>query len=433
MFKDIDNARRIVRTQQIKLLTRDHPGNRCAAGLPRIDQRLRGPRHRRSHIVRLGVLIYLKAIQPKPDRVGKARVIHGRVQTIALQLRTAIKKILAQQISGRVLCFHGLSNPRPYFSFQLIFAVPRQHIGNIHAPTVHGIRRLQPITENRIRAAIDHLAQFSAAIIQLGQTAHTQPAFIIIWIRVKREILSGRRIGIFQRRCKPRMFHTAVIGHNIHDEAHAAFSGGTPQSDQRGIPAQMRINVVIVHNVITMIAISRKDRVEVNGVHAQVCQIIEALLHTLQVAAVKLDHRCGPAALRLTPFTRQRTHATIFKFICAHVACRVAIRKTIREDLIEDTVTHPRRSRVLCQQTKIFSIRRDMRMRAGAVVPPDAIRSENQKAIGRDGHTQLEAGSPPTTRGCGWSLFSLHLSKKLFAIGTRPEQNPLNGRMKRGT
>ena len=91
--------------------------------------------------MRLGVLIHLKAIQPKPDRVGKARVIHGRVQTITLQLRTAIKKILAEQISGWVLLFHRLSNTRPHFRFQLILAMPSQHIGNIHAPTIHRVGR----------------------------------------------------------------------------------------------------------------------------------------------------------------------------------------------------------------------------------------------------------------------------------------------------
>ena len=63
----------------------------------------------------------------------------------------------------------------------------------------------------------------------------------------------------------------------------------------------MRIHVFIVDHVVAMIAKGSENGVEINGIHTQVSQVIEILLHTLQVSAIELDHRFREFPLWLAP------------------------------------------------------------------------------------------------------------------------------------
>ena len=53
-----------------------------------------------------------------------------------------------------------------------------------------------------------------------------------------------------------------------------------------------------------------------------------------------------------------------------------SIRKTVGENLVENAVAQPVGSGAICQQAEIFSIGRDVPVRAASVVPPSAVLRE---------------------------------------------------------
>ncbi len=89
--------------------------------------------------------------------------------------------------------------------------------------------------------------------------------------------------------------------------------------------AEFIVNAVIIYRVVAVVGRREKDRVEVNGIYAQVEQIIQALADALQVTAVKTAR--GGAAV---PGLDDRG-----------IVGGVSIVKTIGENLVENRVRDP--------------------------------------------------------------------------------------------
>jgi len=75
-----------------------------------------------------------------------------------------------------------------------------------------------------------------------------------------------------------------------------ALGGGEAQRGQRGIPAQVGIHLGIIDHIVAVIAVGGEDGVEIQGIHAQVFEIVETLNDAWQVAAVELHHGAGAVA-----------------------------------------------------------------------------------------------------------------------------------------
>ena len=83
------------------------------------------------------------------------------------------------------------------------------------------------------------------------------------------EELSRRRGRIGLRGAEPGVHEAAVIGHDVQHVAHAAVGQAAAQIDQGGVPAQVRVDVVVVGHVVAVVAVSRENRVQVEGVDAE--------------------------------------------------------------------------------------------------------------------------------------------------------------------
>ncbi len=108
-------------------------------------------------------------------------------------------------------------------------------------------------------------------------------------------------------------------------------------SDERGeglVAAEQRIDRVERRRVVAMRAPGREDRGEVEDVHAQRRQVVEAFLDSAQIAAEPLERSLGPASGRkLVPLARYGPLGR------RHLATRRC--EAIREHLVHDGLEVP--------------------------------------------------------------------------------------------
>ena len=98
-------------------------------------------------------------------------------------------------------------------------------------------------------------------------------------------------------------------------------------------PSVMRIDIVIILNVIFMIRRRYKQRIEVDHLDPQFLQIIQFFKNTLQVSAVKPPHiHCRWRFCPVRHFLARRANINILPRF--HVVGRIAVVKTIYENLI---------------------------------------------------------------------------------------------------
>src|SRR3981081_2300449 len=79
-----------------------------------------------------------------------------------------------------------------------------------------------------------------------------------------------------------------MIEHAVEDELHAAPVRLSSKRGESSISAERRINVEIIVRVVTVVGGGGKNRVHVDGVHAQRLDIVQFILNAEQVAAVEL-------------------------------------------------------------------------------------------------------------------------------------------------
>src|SRR3979411_298424 len=79
-----------------------------------------------------------------------------------------------------------------------------------------------------------------------------------------------------------------MVEHAVENELHAAPIGRSSKRGESGISAECRINVKIIVRIVTVVRARGKNRVHVDGVHAQRLDIVQFVLDAEQVAAVEL-------------------------------------------------------------------------------------------------------------------------------------------------
>ena len=102
----------------------------------------------------------------------------------------------------------------------------------------------------------------------------------------------------------------------------------------------MRVDIVIILNIIFMIRGRHKQRIKIDHVHAQILQIVHLVEHTLQIAAVKLPHAHG-CRIFVPVFHLHGLIPDVLVFIGQHVIGRVAVIETVHIDLIENRTLRP--------------------------------------------------------------------------------------------
>ena len=104
--------------------------------------------------------------------------------------------------------------------------------------------------------------------------------------------------------------------------------------------AKVRIDIIIVLNVIFVIGRRNKEGIEVDHLDAKVLQIIHLVDHALQVTAVELTHvHGGRILIPILDLVHRLVNIRIF--IRQHVIGRIAVVKAVHEDLIHDGALGP--------------------------------------------------------------------------------------------
>ncbi len=67
------------------------------------------------------------------------------------------------------------------------------------------------------------------------------------------EEAGGRSRGIGLSGGEPGMSHADVVGRDVEDQADAAFASRCPKRSQRGIPAEVSGDVLVVDAVVAMV------------------------------------------------------------------------------------------------------------------------------------------------------------------------------------
>ena len=135
------------------------------------------------------------------------------------------------------------------------------------------------------------------SVIELGERFEPPPRLVarrpavVIGVQGKRgagepvEVRGGR--AVFQQVIELIEAPAGVIEHPVEDDTHAAPVRRVEQPCERGIPAEERVNLVIVVRVIAMIRGRLKDGAEIQRVNAKVREIVEVVDHAQQIAALE--------------------------------------------------------------------------------------------------------------------------------------------------
>ena len=134
---------------------------------------------------------------------------------------------------------------------------------------------------------------------------------------VEIEPVAGRQVA------HPPVAAAAVVEDHVHDDLHAAGVGLVNEVDVLLHGAEARIDVIVVRDGVAVVGagVVLLDRVEPDGRHAQVVDVVEMVHDTLDVTAVTA---AGAAAVGAGAFDG--------------VVVRVAICETVRGDEVQDVI-----------------------------------------------------------------------------------------------
>ena len=104
--------------------------------------------------------------------------------------------------------------------------------------------------------------------------------------------------------------------------------------------SKMRINIVIVLNIIFMIGGGYKQRIEIDHIHSQLLKIVQLLADSFQVTAIKLPDIYGSRTL--SPFSHSAgALSDIDILIAQHIISGIPVIKTVRKNLIHHRTLCP--------------------------------------------------------------------------------------------
>ncbi len=220
------------------------------------------------------------------------------------------------------------------------------------------------------------------------------------------------------------MLGTGVVRRDVEHEADVARRRGTSQRRKPGITAEMRGDPVVVDRVVAVIGPRFEDRIEVDGVHAEVGQVVELSFDARKVAAEELDHGRCTRARRLVPGAPAGRVAAVGPGAVLDVVRWVAIREAVGEDLVEDAVGQPRRRVEPGNEPEVLAVRRSGTMEARSVEPERPVPRAYEESVPGRRHGEPDGDLPPAAGRPGSDLAQLR--ERLLAVRRRAQEDPID-------
>ncbi len=217
----------------------------------------------------------------------------------------------------------------------------------------------------------------------------------------------------------------AVIGHDVEHIAHVARIQRPPQRDEGRVAAKVGIDMIVVGHVILVVRQGRENRIQVEGIDAQVGQIAQARLDAGQVAAVKDQREELIGRWRRTPRVGGRAMAAVFVLLRPRVGGGIAIGEAVGEDLVEDRFHWPARWIIVGQNAEVGVVERDVGRRAGRAVVPQAVGRLDDEAVVSQRLVEEQVCLPPLAGRFGRAC--LHGRQRLLAVGETAQQDAAHG------
>ena len=105
----------------------------------------------------------------------------------------------------------------------------------------------------------------------------------------------------------------------------------------------MRINIIVILNIILVIGRRYKQRIEINGINTQALDIIQLIHNPLKIPAVKTPHIQSQRVIRPVSRTGGRNSIHIQIFSVQYIIGRISVAETIHKNLIENGTLCPSR------------------------------------------------------------------------------------------
>ena len=203
--------------------------------------------------------------EPRPDRPGEPRVVHRAVPAVAVHVAGSVVVVLAD---GEGIVAERLRRAA-YGASHLVGHVerpePAGHVGDVDAPAVDVVRRLQPAPHDRV-GALDHRGpQVGVAVVDLGQRVVAHPGGVGAVV-VEVVVRPRRRQWIGPRAEEPLVGVARVVGRQVAEDPPAACVHGAAQAFVGRIAAEQRVDLVEGGRVVAVVALAGEDRGRVDDV-----------------------------------------------------------------------------------------------------------------------------------------------------------------------
>ena len=203
--------------------------------------------------------------------------------------------VLGHQQRARPDLLHGGQQGGRHLGVEVVGGVASGHVGHVDAPAVQLEGRPQPAAGHRPRALQEPAAQLGRVVAELGQRAVAEPALVGVVVGAGEiEELALGRPHVGQGAPEPGVGVAAVVGRQV---AHQVPAAGVDLGRQPGrglVAAEQRVDLVEAGGVVAVIGLGREERGQVEGVDADVGQVVEALGDAVQVAPGQLHPAPGP-------------------------------------------------------------------------------------------------------------------------------------------
>ena len=311
--------------------------------------------------------------QPRPHRARERRVRHDTVPTAAGHVGPPVLEVLANDVGVRLRLLAGVHEFSRYFVRHVVIETASHHVRHVDAPSVEPVLAAQPASGDRITMAVHHLAQGSAAEVQLDERAHAEPgggALGAVGAALEIEVLALRRVGNVPGALVPRVRCAAVVEREVAHHAHVPRVRLLGESFESGIAAEQRVDVVERCCVVAMRAARGEKRGQVDDVGAESCDVVEVLGRPVQVAAEEL----AAPVRALRQFRPRSAHGPLG---LRHV--ELARREAVRKHLVNHRLGRPLRVLHTDSHDEVVGIRRVVRVKPGRVQPRVGIRVRREQ------------------------------------------------------
>ena len=195
------------------------------------------------------------------------------------------------------------------------------------------------------------------------------------------------------------MLGAGVVRGDVEDETDVPVTRRASQRRERGVAAEMVGDPAVVDRVVPVVRAGVEDRVQVDGVDAEVDEVVE----------MRLEPERSPPKNSTSADASRRggsSHAGMARGMAAvrpgavlHVVRRVAVGEPIGEDLVEDPVGEPGRRVEPGHQPEVVVVGRRRPMQSGAIEPPVPVGRHDQESVADRRHRQADSRLPPPAGG----------------------------------